>query len=47
MVHKGYTHGGDTASTWVVKHREHSEAHGDLVKNVHNLIDDNQLAFAA
>jgi hypothetical protein len=40
-----YLHGGDTASTWVVKHREHTGAHEDLVKNVQTVIgNDYQLA---
>ena len=38
--------GGDTASTWVLKHQEHSEAHRDLVKNVHFVIG-NDYALAA
>ena len=42
----GFEAGGDSASTWVLKHWEHSEAHGDLVKNVHFVIG-NDYALAA
>jgi len=38
--------GGDMASTWVLKLREHSGAHEDLVKNVHFVIG-NDYALAA
>ena len=38
--------GGDLASTWALKHQEHSGAHGDLVKNVHFVIG-NDYALAA
>ena len=38
--------GGDPVSTWVQKHKEHSGAHGDLVKNVHFVIG-NDYALAA
>jgi hypothetical protein len=38
--------GGVTASTWVLKHKEHSGAHGDLVKNV-QLVFGNEYQLAA
>ena len=38
--------GGVTASTWVLKHKEHTGAHVDLDKNVHIVIDNNY-AYAA
>jgi len=38
--------GGDTASTWVLKHKEHTGAHEDLDKNVH-LVIGNDYALAA
>jgi hypothetical protein len=33
--------GGVTASTWVLKLKEHTGAHVDLVKNVQPVIDNN------
>ena len=38
--------GGDLASTWVLKHQEHSGAHEDLDKNV-QLVIGNDYALAA
>ncbi len=38
--------GGVTASTWVQKHKEHTGAHEDPVKNVHFVIG-NDYALAA
>ncbi|MNT26754.1 hypothetical protein D3C72_1623470 [compost metagenome] len=39
-------HGGVLASTWVLKHKEHTGAHEDLLKNVHIVIG-NDYALAA
>lgn len=39
--------GGDLASTWVLKQREQTGAHVDLVKNVHKLVANNNYALAA
>lgn len=38
--------GGDTASTWVLKHKEHTGADEDLVKNV-QLVFGNEYQLAA
>jgi hypothetical protein len=40
------THGGVLASTWVLKHKEHTGAHEDLLKNVQFVIG-NDYALAA
>ena len=41
-----FIHGGVLASTWVLKHKEHTGAHEDLDKNVHFVIG-NDYALAA
>gem|GEM_PF-2308813 len=41
-----YSCGGVLASTWVLKHKEHTGAHEDLLKNVHIVIG-NDYALAA
>ena len=41
-----FSHGGVLASTWVLKHKEHTGADEDLVKNVHFVIG-NDYALAA
>lgn len=39
--------GGDTASTWVLKHWEHAGEYEDLVKNMHFIVANNDYALAA
>lgn len=49
VISKGcssYSHGGVLASTWVLKHKEHTGADEDLDKNVHFVIG-NDYALAA
>lgn len=47
MVLMSFPYGGVTASTWVQKHREHSGAHEDLVKNMQMLVAEDNYALAA
>ncbi len=42
-----YHSGGDMASTWVVKLKEHAGALVDLVKNEHILVADTNYQLAA
>ena len=41
------THGGDQASTWVLKQKEQTGEHEDLVKNMHNVVANDNYAIAA
>lgn len=42
-----FSHGGDLASTWVLKQKEQTGEHEDLVKNMYNVVANDNYAFAA